>query len=128
MKVVVVVVAALLLGALALGYRSTQTELRCFLHCHDQPPVETTRRGWPFAYWSRTVEPGDPPRLVDASLDPVALGFDLLVLGLLLSGLALAKMGSDPFSRATVRKTGSDPFSQDPFSHATVRGVRRNGV
>ena len=83
------IVVVLLLAAVAFGHRSTESELRCSLHCHGEPPVEITRLGWPVAYWSRDVEPGDPPRLMNEHFDPIALGGDVLVLGLVLCGVAI---------------------------------------
>ena len=67
----------------------TTREYRCFLHCDGEGMTETTSLGFPAAYWARDTMPGDPPHVIATRWNPIAFVADVLVLGLILSGLAL---------------------------------------
>lgn len=84
------IVAAVVIAAAMFAVPRASHEYRCFLHCHGESETEITAFGWPAAYWSRDVSPGDPPRVSPAQLDPAALALDVIALGLLLCGFAIA--------------------------------------
>jgi hypothetical protein len=83
------ILAAVVIAAAMFGVPRTAHEARCFLHCHGEPETEITAIGWPAAYWSHDVLPGDPPRVSPARMDPAALVLDVIVLGLLLCAFAI---------------------------------------
>jgi len=82
-----------------LGAPRTEYELRCFLHCHGEGETEIRGRGWPLAYWSADMIPSDVARAGPGRFDPFALGLDLIALGLVLCGLAVATSALQPQRR-----------------------------